>query len=236
MVEHQPSEEAHEHNEPRASARADSHAPSVTTSGQPADNENTAPDIERFFCIYCGYDLTGHSGDTRRCPECGKTTTLEELRAALAMRSISAWEAPVVPSLLFLPTAFFGLPSAVILLQGSVDWFAAMFLLLFAASAVAWCLALRTYFRRYGNLYDCLAFLGASHLVAVQIVLGGVVLGAMGLAMLPVVNPSGFDTTLLIVAMASAVFVASSFWPHRYMKRRLPAYKLPKPPETNADE
>ncbi len=223
-------------NEPRASARADAHKSSVTTSEQPAEHDRPAPHIERFFCIYCGYDLTGHASDTRRCPECGKTTTLEELRAALAMKSISAWEAPVVPSLLFLPAAFFGLPSAVILLQGSVDWFAAMCLLLFAASAVAWCLALRTYFRRYGNLYDCLAFLGASHLVAVQIVLGGVVLGAMGLAMLPVVNPSGFDTTLLIVAIASAAFVASSYWPYLYMKRRTPAYKLPKPPAPNADE
>ncbi len=236
MVEHQLPDEAHEPTEPRASARADSPAPSVTTSVQPANDENTAPDIERFFCIYCGYDLTGHASDTRRCPECGKTTTLEELNTALAMKSISAWEAPVVPSLLFLPTAFFGLPSVVILLQASVDWFSALFWLLFAASAVAWCLALRTYFRRYGNLYDCLAFLGASHLVAVQIVLGGVVLGAMGLAMLPVVNPSGFDTTLLIIAITSAAFVASSYWPYRYMKRRTPAYKLPKPPETNADE
>ncbi len=236
MVQHEPHDESLEPKEPQASACANSPSPSVATPVQPVDNEDRTSDIERFFCIYCGYDLTGHASDTRRCPECGKTTTLEELRAALAMKSISAWEAPVVPSLLFLPTAFFGLPSAVILLQGSVDWFAAMFLLLFAASAVAWCLALRTYFRRYGNLYDCLAFLGASHLVAVQIVLGGVVLGAMGLAMLPVVNPSGFDTTLLIVAIASAAFVASSYWPYRYMKRRLPAYKLPKPPQKNADE
>ena len=211
MVEHEPSEEAQEPKEPQASACANSPTQCATASGQPPEDDQPAPDIERFFCIYCGYDLTGHSGDTRRCPECGNTTTIEKLRAALAMKSISAWEAPVVPSLLFLPTAFFGLPSAGILLQGSVDWFAAMFLLLFAASAVAWCLALRTYFRRYGNLYDCLAFLGASHLVAVQIVLGGVVLGAMRLAMLPVVNPSGFDTTLLIVAIASAAFVASSY-------------------------
>ncbi len=212
----------------------------MTVSGRISEEHSTS-DIERFFCIHCGYDLTGHSGDTRRCPECGKTTTLEELRAALAMQSISAWEAPVVPSLLFLPTAFFGFPCMISLLQNSFmqdgfDWFPAIIGLLFVVSAVAWCLALRTYFRRYGNLYDCLAFLGASHLVAVQIVLGGVVLGAMGLAMLPVVNPSGFDTTLLVIAIASAAFVASSYWPYRYMKRRTPAYKLPKPPQKNADE
>ncbi|MCZ6651611.1 MAG: hypothetical protein O7D91_01080 [Planctomycetota bacterium] len=243
MVDHQPSEESREANEPQAEwnpdssgACADSRTPCVATADGDSANETSAPDIERFFCIYCGYDLTGHSGDTRRCPECGKTTTLDELKAALAMKSINAWEAPVVPSLLFLPTAFFGFPSVVILLQNSIDWFSAMFWLLFAVSAVAWCLALRTYFRRYGNLYDCLAFLGASHLVAVQIVLGGVVLGAMGLAMLLVVNPSGFDTTLLIIAIASAAFVASSYWPYRYMKRRTPAYKLPKPPGTSADE
>ena len=233
MVEHQPHEDAHEPKEPRASACANSPAPGVTTSGQPADNVNTASDIERFFCLHCGYDLTGHCGDERRCPECGKTTTLEELKAALAMeKSISAWEAPVFPSLLFLPTAFFGFPSVIIVLQGGVDWFAAVFLLLFGASAIAWCLALWSYVRRYRNHYDWLVFLGESHLVAVQISLGGVVLGAMVLALIL----SGFDTTVLIVAGASAAFVGSSYWPYRDMKRRLPAYKLPKPPETNADE
>ena len=243
MVEHQSCEEAQERNEPQAEwnpdssgACADSRTPCVATADGDSANETSAPDIERFFCIYCGYDLTGHSGDTRRCPECGKTTTLDELKAALAMKSISAWEAPVVPSLLFLPTAFFGFPSVVILLQNSIDWFSAMFWLLFAVSAGAWGWAIRTYFRRYGNLYDCLAFLGASHLVVVQIVLGGVVLGAMVLAMIFELIRLSFDMTMPIVAMASAMFVASSIWPYRYMKRRLPAYKLSKPPETSADE
>ena len=123
-----------------------------------------------------------------------------------------------------------------IIVQNRFDWVAAMFGLLFAMSAVAWGWTLRTYFRRYCNHYDWLKFLAASHLVAVQIVLGGVVLGSMGLAMVPLLNPSGFNTTLLIVAVASVVFVVSSIWPYRYMKRRLPAYKLPKPPDTNANE
>ncbi len=234
MVEHKPREEAHEPNEPQASACANSPTPCVTTPVQPADNVNTAPDIERFFCLHCGYDLTGHSGERRRCPECGNTTWIEELKLALAIqkKGIGASESPVLPCLLFLPAVFFGPPG---LLTEGFDWFRLMFLSLFAISAAAWCWSLRMYFRRYRSHYDRLAFLGASHLVAVQIVLGGVVLGAMGLAMLPVVNPSGFDTTLLIIAIASAAFVASSYWPYRYMKRRLPAYKLPKPPETNSD-
>lgn len=236
MVEHEPHDECLEPREPQASACANSPTPCVTASGQPVEHDQPTSDIERFFCIYCGYDLTGHSGDARGCPECGKTTTLEELRAALAMKSISAWEAPVVPSLLFLPTAFFGFPSVIILLQGSVDWFSAMFWLLFAVSAVAWGLALRTYFDRYCNHYDCLAFLGTSHLFAVQIVLGGVALGAMVIAMILALIHSSFDMTMPIVAMASTAFVASSIWPYRYMQRRLPAYKLPKPPEMNAHE
>ncbi len=225
MVEHQPHADAREPKEPQASACATSRTPPV------------APDIEHFFCIYCGYDLTGHSGETRRCPECGRTTTLEELRAALAMQSISAWEAPVVPSLLFLLTAFFGFPCMISLLQNSFmqdgfDWFPAIIGLLFVVSAVAWGWALRTYLRKYGNHYDWLLFLGASHLVAVQIGFGGVVLGAMVFSMIRF----QFHTTALIVAMASAVFIASSVWPHRYMKRRLPAYRLRKPPEMNANE
>ena len=233
MVEHQPHDESVEPKEPRASARADSRVPCSATADGNSGSGTTAPDVERFFCIYCGYDLTGHSGHERRCPECGKTTTLDELRMTLAMKkSISAWETPVLPSLLFLPTAFFGLPSVIIFLESSVDWFLAMFWLLFAISAVAWGLALRIYFRRYCNHYDWLVFLGESHLVAVQISFGGVVLGGTALALIP----SGFDTLMLIVLMASAVFVASSYWPYRDMKRRLPAYKLPKPPETNANE
>ena len=233
MVEHQSNEEAREPDEPRASARAESHTPSGSTSEHPAENDQPAPDIERFFCIYCGYDLTGHSGHERRCPECGKKTTLDDLRMTLAMKKgISAWETPVLPSLLFLPTAFFGLPSAIIFLESSVDWFLAMFWLLFAISAVAWGLALRIYFRRYCNHHDWLVFLGESQLFAVQIGFGGLILGVMVLALIRF----GFDSMVLIVAMASAAVVASSFWPYRDMKRRLQAYKLPKPPETNANE
>ena len=62
MVEYQPPEEAYEPNEPRASARADSRVPCSATADGNSGSGTTAPDVERFFCIYCGYDLTGHSG------------------------------------------------------------------------------------------------------------------------------------------------------------------------------
>ena len=77
MVEHQPSKESQEPNEPQAEwnpdssgACANSPTPSATKSVQPAKNEELAPDIEQFFCIYCGYDLTGNTSG--RCPECGE--------------------------------------------------------------------------------------------------------------------------------------------------------------------
>ena len=119
MVEHKPPEESAEPKEPQASVCANPSVPCVTAPEQSTKNDQFAPDIDRFFCIYCGYDLTGHSGDERRCPECGRATSLEELRAALAMESIGASEAPVVPSLLFLPTAFFAFPCVISLFQNS---------------------------------------------------------------------------------------------------------------------
>ncbi len=234
MVEHQPNEETQEPNEPQASACANSPAPSVTTPVQPADDVNTAPDIERFFCLHCGYDLTGHSGDTRRCPECGNTTWIEELKVALAIqeKGIGADESPVLPSLLFLPTAFFGFPSVVLFQESDIQWFSFVFLGFFAVSAAAWCWTLRMYFHRYGHHYDRLLFLGESHLLAVQIGFGGAFFGGSLLALVL----SRFDTVVIVMSSASALFVAPSVWVYRDMKRRLRAYKLPKPPETNEDK
>ncbi len=202
----------------------------MTSDGRISE-ERLAPDIERFFCIHCGYDLTGHSGERRRCPECGSTTWIEELKVALMIqkKGIGASESPVLPCLLFLPAVFFGPPG---LLTEGLDWFRLLFLSLFAISAAAWFWSLRMYFRRYGHHYDRLLFLGESHLLAIQIGFGGAFFAASLLGFVL----SRFDSVFIIAALASGLFVAPSVWIYRDMKRRLRAYKLPKPPETNANE
>ncbi len=202
----------------------------MTSDGRISEARST-PDIERFFCLHCGYDLTGHSGERRRCPECGHTTWIEELKVALAIqkKGIGAGESPVLPCLLFLPTIFFGLPS---LLTEGLDWFRFMFLSLFVVSAAAWCWTLRMYFHRYGHHYDRLLFLGESHLLAIQIGFGGAFLGGSLLALIL----SRFDSVVVVAASASALFMAPSVWIYPDMKRRLRAYKLPKPSDTVSEE
>ncbi len=40
------------------------------------DTSNPSPDL---YCLGCGYNLRGQSGDPRRCPECGHFSKMEEL-------------------------------------------------------------------------------------------------------------------------------------------------------------
>ncbi len=233
MVEHQPPQEAYEPNEPRASARADSHTPSVTTSEQPAENENTAPDIERFFCIYCGYDLTGHSGDARRCPECGNVTTAALLQAALLVqrRSLRSLEPATIPSLLFWIVVFAGATSL-----GTEQLWAQV---LCALSVAAWVWSIARYLTRYGHHYDCWWFLLESHIVRLVLPVAALVLIVSGL-FLVMAGPrrqvvAGPRWQVVAVPVISVITLSIAWTGYRDLKRRLPAYKLPKPPETNAN-
>lgn len=49
-------------------------------SGSPKNAPSVAPDRHLdLFCLQCGYNLRGLSGDPRRCPECGYLNPLGEL-------------------------------------------------------------------------------------------------------------------------------------------------------------
>jgi hypothetical protein len=201
------------------------------TSHRSFADDDSAPDIERFFCLYCSYDLTGHSGDIRRCPECGRTTSAEQLCMVLSVHreGIPAFESPVLPSLLFLPMAFFGLPS---LFASGPDVILVIFRVVFVFFAAAWCWALWSYYRKHGRHYDWLWFLTESHLLSIQIGLGVLLLGVGVFSLIRF----GLHPEPAILGGVGLVLSASAWWTYRDMKRRLPAYKLPIPPETNADE
>ena len=226
MVENKPPEESVEPKERQASACANSYTPSVTTSVQPANDENTAPDIERFFCIYCGYDLTGHSGDERRCPECGNVTTIELLRAALLVqrRSIRLLEAATIPSLLFWAVAFTG--------AASIGTRSMWLYFLCAMSVSAWAWSLVLYLDRYGHHYDRRLFLLESHIVRLLLPLAALVL-AGSTASLIVAPLKGQVATVMLIAGITLFIAWLGF---RDLKRRLPAYRLPKPPGTRVQE
>lgn len=42
------------------------------------NNKPTPKDVD-LYCLQCGYNLRGHSGDPRRCPECGALNPVGEL-------------------------------------------------------------------------------------------------------------------------------------------------------------
>ena len=220
MVVHQPHEESSELKEPQASACANARTPSAATLEQPTS------DIERFFCIYCGYDLSGHCGEQRRCPECGRTTSAEQLGMALTVQreGIPAFESPVLPSLLLFPMAFFGLPS---LLASGPDPILVILRVVFVFFAAAWCWALWSYYRKHGRHYDWLWFLVESHLLSIQVSLGVLLFGAGVFSLIRF----GLHPESAILGGVGVVLSASAWWPYRDMKRRLPPYKLPKPPD-----
>ena len=212
--------------EPQASACANSPASSVTTSEQPAETDQPAPDIERFFCLHCGYDLTGHSGDTRRCPECGKTTWVEELKIALSIqkRGIGVFDPAVIPSLWFMPLIVFAFPSIVVARPNW--WWAISFPCL-----GAWVWSIKSFYVRYRHHYDWLWFLLESHALVVLLPTS-----APFFLMSTIAVVFTRDPEILIVSAISAVLLTVSILAYYDMKRRLPAYKLPKPRETNANE
>lgn len=226
MVEHQPHEEASEPNEPQASARANSRASSVTTSGQPPEDEKPAPDIERFFCLHCGYDLTGHSGERRRCPECGQFTSLDELKIALSVqkRGIAASEPAVRSSLLSLPLIFFGLPS--VLIDFPNRWW-----VISVPCLVAWIWSTISFYFRYRHHYDWLWFLLESHALVLLLPTS-----TPFLLMFTIAFVVERDGVLLLVALIAAILLTVSILAYRGMKRRLPAYKLLGPPKIAAEE
>ncbi len=231
MVEHQPHDEAHELSEPRASARADSHTPHVTTTKHPAENDKPAPNIERFFCIYCGYDLTGHSGDARRCPECGSITTTALLQAALLVqrRSLRSLEAATIPSLVFWAVIFTGATS-----MGTRMMWAHI---LCALSVSAWVLSIVQYLNRYGHHYDCWWFLVESHIVRLVLPVAALILIVSSL-FFAFTGPRWQVIAVPVVAVPviAATTLLIAWMGYRDLKRRLPAYKLPKPPDKNAHE
>lgn len=55
------------------------------------DNEVATLDL---YCLECGYNLRGHAGDPRRCPECGHLNRMEDLEvpAKLIRRALRRLE------------------------------------------------------------------------------------------------------------------------------------------------
>ncbi|MCH7632713.1 MAG: hypothetical protein IIB59_05830 [Planctomycetes bacterium] len=55
------------------------------------DNDSATLDV---YCLECGYNLRGHAGDPRRCPECGHLNRVEDLEvpAKLIRRALRRLE------------------------------------------------------------------------------------------------------------------------------------------------
>lgn len=189
--------------------------------------EHSTSDIERFFCIHCGYDLTGHSGDTRRCPECGQSTSMEELEVALLIqkRGVPAYEPAVIPSLFILFVVVFGIPS----------WFPGCptgWRAIAALSVIVWISGLIFFHLRYGHHYDKWVFLGESHFVVV--VVPTAPFAVMGSVLYMIFRGMNAEGSAILALGSLSIGLATLAY--RDMKRRLPAYRLPKPSKITAEQ
>ncbi|MCH7703526.1 MAG: hypothetical protein IIB61_00305 [Planctomycetes bacterium] len=91
----------------------------------------TAPDgaiVENIYCLQCGYNLRGLSGDPVRCPECGEKNSLGSAaiparhieRALRSMETAPTWcVAFSLPTGLFLALASSGIEQASLCLAAS---------------------------------------------------------------------------------------------------------------------
>jgi hypothetical protein len=59
----------------RTTAAEEAHVPDDPSAGSPK-GDLTNIDL---YCLHCGYNLRGLSGDPRRCPECGKLSPISEM-------------------------------------------------------------------------------------------------------------------------------------------------------------
>ncbi len=50
----------------------------ASSESSESDLKNDLTDVD-LYCLHCGYNLRGLSGDPRRCPECGQLSSLSEL-------------------------------------------------------------------------------------------------------------------------------------------------------------
>jgi hypothetical protein len=83
----------------------------------PAKPDLTDTDL---YCLHCGYNLRGLSGDPRRCPECGNINPMGdlELPAALISEQLKRMETNPV---LCVAAVFFGSPLLVMLVFAVLD-------------------------------------------------------------------------------------------------------------------
>lgn len=181
-----------------------------------AFNESTAT----FYCLHCGYDLAGHTGDERRCPECGRQTTREafELAQRVADEPIRAFEPPVIPSLIILPTLFMSIP----LFAAGLDL--PLYVLLFECGLWAWWLfSIYWFLRKYRAHHDRYWFLICSHLFTL---IGTFGIQGASVAGISMMTSRRMLVSGLVTAGIAVLLVVLAVCLYRDMKRRLPVYKL----------
>ena len=97
---------------------------------------------EDLYCLYCGYNLRGLSGDPRRCPECGQSSTVAEMRIPATLIRKQAKKLETLPSLC-VGAMLIGPQVGLMLLAMRLPWAAAVTVpaVLAAWGACAWAFA-----------------------------------------------------------------------------------------------
>jgi peptidoglycan/LPS O-acetylase OafA/YrhL len=84
-------------------------------------SDSSAFDDRDLYCLQCGYNLRGLSGDPRRCPECGHLNPMGDLEipAALISRQLRAMETSLTLSVAGILILVWFLCSAVVVASAS---------------------------------------------------------------------------------------------------------------------
>jgi hypothetical protein len=120
-------------NEPQPSASA--HPP--TDPQTPA----TTPDNIDLYCLNCGYNLRGLSGDPRRCPECGHLNPMGDLELpaeiiSRQLRKMETWPAVCVTAVLLAGASLVASMSVLAMVTEIVGFDEVMPMLFFSSAGV----------------------------------------------------------------------------------------------------
>ncbi|MCG3136413.1 MAG: hypothetical protein HJJLKODD_00246 [Phycisphaerae bacterium] len=179
-------------------------------------------------CIECGYDLSGHHGALRRCPECGYVNHQQAMSHLISDPDVSVFSGPIIPSLVFLPVVLFGLPLLLHTYSALVpQWISQLWL----TSLLVWLLVLIFSFWRYRKKADFVLVILESHWLAAAVYFI-IPLTPWGIWL----ALGGGIVFMIVVMIGSMAFVLGAIKCHNDLFKRLRCWKRAESGKDNHQE
>ena len=189
--------------------------------------ENDAPIKTDLYCLECGYNLRGLSGDPVRCPECGNfnPVALIEVPADAIRRQLRKMEsAPTLSVVGMLLAALFTVPLVIMLFHGKSSEGILCPTVALSLGLLLWIGGVARFWGSCLGKAGWLAALLRFQAVAVVLIAGiGVTFGAgFKLALAVGWSPHGSGKTLMLMLMIMVLVIAAVSWLlrplHRWLK------------------